>query len=148
MMRILYASNLSSHELNGIRKVPLLRTWWSDQIGILNKKNTKKGNKVRSSFRKSTSSVNGEIWIKTYGEVNYYYAVILDIEPSFNLIYYNSYFHSQIKSCNSLKLQPQLIPCFCFESWNYSSFLVSFLKNIERLNTKKKRTSKRYREFK
>ena len=77
-------------------------------------------------FRKSISSVNGEIGIKIDGEVIYYYAVIIGIETRFDLIYYNSYFEERIKRCNGLKLQPQIIPCFCFESRNCIRFLVFF----------------------
>ena len=67
---------------------------------------------MRPNFETKLSSVKDEIWVPKQGELNCCFCVVLGIEMSFDLIYYNCSMDARIESYNSLKLKPKLLTLY------------------------------------
>ena len=74
---------------------------------------------MRPNFETKISSLKDEILVQKQGELNYCFFLLLGIEMSFDLIYYNCSIDARIESYNSLELKRKSItPLLVFASAN------------------------------
>ena len=99
------------------------------------------------NYYRLASIVNEVILVKQIPITKLFFRCVFRNRKSYDLMHYNSHFNSQIKSFNSLKLQPILITQFFLKLFDHEQHY-RFFQEQRQVEHRKHKTKKWYKEFK